>query len=322
MRKLLCFNLVVNVLIVLLCGCMHISEEEVIVGFMAQDAYHALLLAWPKYVANSASCHSAKGLARRDETCRRVLDSLHEFGYELEWVYRLTDWFLLETRDSKDGKMKYFKLGQKPLDRSIVCRAFDLQEKNWINLSHYASPLRFAPIVLDTTIGFTEMWDSMSDLIVTVPKGFHGLIQGGSGIFLLRKDADGKYYRWNAVSEDEPEPWKYKFPVGSNIRSNFFIALSSETGKSYAFAAGLEPIPNSEGALAISPCGVYRGRHFYEIWKGDGVGRRYYAWPEVDNTEPLSTGTESFDGCPVVYRDGKLVVLSPKGAVDVFDAKH
>ena len=107
--------------------------------------------------------------------------------------------------------------------------------------------------------------NSMSDSIVKVPIGFHGLCQFGSGIFLLRKDASSEYYRWNAVTKEEPEAWKYRFPTGCNPRSSFFIALSCETGKSYAFAMGLEPIPNSEGAIAISPCGAYKGRHFYKI---------------------------------------------------------
>ena len=320
MRRLLSFSLILGIIVVLICGCARIDEQETIVGFREQDMYRALQIAWPQYVANSASCHNAKGLSMHDEACRRAFDSLRECGYEPEWIYRLTNWFLLEARDPICGKMKYFKLGQKPLDRSVVCKAFCLQEKNWMNISRYASPLRFAPIVADTTIGFVEMWDSQSDLIARVPNGFHGLIQAGSGIFLLRKDADGEYYRWNALSKDEPKLWKYKFPEGCNVRTSFFIALSSETGRSYAFAAGLEPIPNSEGAMAISPYGVYRGRHFYGIWKG--ASRRYYAWPETDRSEPLSNGTETFDGCPVAYRNGKLVVLSPKGAVDVFDAKH
>ena len=322
MRRLLCFNWMFFIFIVLMCGCTSTIEQSCVAGFLAQDMYCALQAAWPQYASNSASCYSATGLAEFDEGCRNAFDSFCKCGYELKWVYSLTGSFLLEVCDSNDGKLKYFKLRRNPSNGRYICCAFDLEGKNWLKISRYSSPLRFAPIVADSTIGFTEMWDSKSDLIVKVPSGFHGLIQCGSGIFLLRKDANGEYYRWNAVTKDAPEHWKYVFPTGCNFRSSFFIALSSETGKSYAFARGLEPIPNSDGAMAISPCGAYRGRHFYKIWKDGEVRGQYYAWPEIDNSEPLSNGTETFDGGNVVYRNGKLVVLSHKGVVDVFDAKH
>ena len=162
------------------------------------------------------------------------------------------------------------------------------------------------------------MWDSLSDTIFSVPDGFHALIQAGAGVFLLRKDADGEYYRWDAVNKSEPKRWKYYFPEGWNVRSSYFIAVSSENGKRYAFAVGLEPIPNSEGAMAISPCGAYRGRQYYGVWKDTAEGQRfYYAWPEKDSREPLSNGTETFGGGSVVCRDGRLVVLSPTGPIPV-----
>lgn len=321
MKKLL-INALFALAISAIIGC---KSEEVVKSMperKVEALYSALRNAWGKYAANSASCYSARGLAKHDEGCRKAFDSLREYGYEPEWVYSLTDWFLLELRDPCGGKLRYLKFGQDPSNRRLICSAFDLQEKTWINISRYSSPLRFAPIVKDTIVGFDEMWDSMSDSIVKVPIGFHGLCQCGSGIFLLRKDASSEYYRWNAVTKEEPEAWKYRFPTGCNPRSSFFIALSCETGKSYAFAMGLEPIPNSEGAIAISPCGAYKGRHFYKIWKDGEMSGRYYAWPEADRSEPLSNCAETFDGCQVVYRDGKLVVLSHNGAVDVFDAKH
>ena len=316
MRKLQYSNFLLMMFACLVFGCKGTDGPECFAG----GIYHALQIAWPKYVAHSSSCYSAHDLMAYDDGCRVSFDSLRRCGYELEWVYKLSDWFLLRIRDSRDCKTKYFKLRRNSVDGSIECMAFELQDGVWIDISVYACSLRFAPIVADAIVGFTEMWDSQTDEIVCVPSGFHGLIQGGLGKFLLRSDSDGLYYRWDAVSRAAPEPWKYEFPVGYNVRSNFFIAKSVETGKSYAFAVGLEPIPNSEDASAISPCGAYKGRHFYKFWKGCNGSARYYAWPEKDRSEPLSNGTESFGGHSVVVRNGKLVVLSSAGAVDVFEA--
>ena len=301
----------------LACGCIAIDKQVGLTEEQSGEMYRALQVAWPKYVANSLACYGAKSLAQDDEACRNSFDCLRRCGYEVEWVYRLTDVFLLETRDSENGKVQYFKLGRFPNDGGAVCRMFDLKEKMWIDVNSYACSLRFAPLVVGTTDGCTEMWDSVSDTIIRVPEGFHAIIQGGAGMFLLRKDADGEYYSWNAVSRAVPRKWKYYFPAGWNTRSSFFLALSSETGKSYAFAIGLEPIPNSEGALAIGPCGAYKGRQYYKIWKGDEIGRHYYAWPEKDRGEPLSNGTETFGGFTVLPLDGRLVVLSPEGRVEV-----
>lgn len=319
MRRLLFINVIF--FIALSCWCAAIDKQVCLAGKRSLEMYRALQVAWPKYAANSISCYGARGLAKHDDACRASFECLRRCGYELEWVYRLENWFLLEVRMSENGERRYFKIGQCSSDGNVTCEKVDLKDEYWINVDEYAYSLRFAPIVSDTIIGYTEMWDAQSDTIISVPDGFHAIIQGGAGMFLLRKDVDGKYYRWNAASRTEPEEWKYFFPEGYNVRSSFFIALSSETGMSYAFAIGLEPIPNSEGALAISPCGAYMGRQYYEIWKGDAEGRRYYAWPETDRREPLSNGTETFGGCPVVVRDGRLVVLLPMGAVDVNSAK-
>jgi len=319
-------RLLINILCTLsacaMTGCLFVDEKMVVPEGQAQDLYLSFKCAWPKYAANSDSCHAARSLSKIDDDCRGSCELLRQSGFELEWIYRLGNWFLLECRSLRNGEQKYLKLGCASAGGRIACKSFDLDDGFRLAVDAYASSLRFAPIVRDSIAGFTEMWDSRTDRIASVPSGFHGQIQGGSGVFLLRKDSDGGYYRWNAAGNGEPEPWKYVFPAGWNLRSSFLIALSSETGKSYAFAAALEPIPNSEGASAISPCGEYRGRHFYAIWKGGEAWRRYYAWPETDRSEPLSNGTETFDGCSVVCRDGKLVVLSPRGAVDVFDAKH
>lgn len=321
MKKLL-INALFALAISAIIGCKREEEVESIPERKVEALYSALRNAWGKYAANSASCYSARGLAKHDADCRNLCECFRQSGIEVELVYKLGDWFLLECCSLKTGEGEYLKLGCASADGRIVCREFDLDDGFWMNVAAYASPLRFAPIVKDSLIGFTEMWDSMSDSIVKVPIGFHGLCQFGSGIFLLRKDASSEYYRWNAVTKEEPEAWKYRFPTGCNPRSSFFIALSCETGKSYAFAMGLEPIPNSEGATAISPRGAYKGRHFYKIWKDGEMSGRYYAWPEADRSEPLSNCAETFDGCPLVYRDGKLVVLTHNGAVDVFDAKH
>lgn len=303
----------------LLCGCKDVGCDGHARTALGQDRdmYQALRIAWPKYAANSVCCHSARGLAQLDEACRNSFDCLQRRGYELEWVYKLSEWFLLEAQDSRSGRTKYLKLGRSE-DEGVDCRAFDLKEKSWLKVDSYAGSLRFAPIVEDTIVGFTEMWDSSSDTIVSVPDGFHALIQAGAGVFLLRKDSDGAYYRWNAVNKSEPQRWKYYFPDGWNVRSSYFIALSSENGKRYAFAVGLDPIPNSEGAMAVSPCGAYKGRQYYGVWKGAAGGQRfYYAWPENDSRDPLSNGTETFGGGSVVSRDGRLVVLRPTGPMPV-----
>jgi len=313
MRWSQCHRVVLMYSLCLTFGCCGVENDE----GRSIEMYRALHDAWPRYVANSISCHDARSLAQHDEACRELFDYLRRCGYELEWVYCLTDWFLLEARSCRNGELKWLKLGRNPLNGDMTCRTFDLQEKSWINVCSYAGALRFAPIVADTVVGFTEMWDSVSDSIVCVPNGFHALIQGGAGWFLLRKDADGEYYRWNAVSGVEPKRWKYYFPAGCNPRSSFFIALSSETGKRYAFAVGLEPIPNSEGAFAISPCGAYKGRQYYGISKEGNAFIQYYAWPEKGHAEPLSNGTETFGGCSVAVRNGRLVVLSSTGPVDV-----
>ncbi len=298
------------------CGDVGIGDRECFTRSERMDLYCALRTAWPKYVANSVCCYGAWGLSKIDESCRKSFDCLRRYGYELKWVYRLTDWFLLEARDSRNDGMKYFKLGR-AVDGSVVCRMFDLKGRSWLAVDCYAGSLRFAPIVEDAMAGFTEMWDSTTDTIVSVPDGFHAIIQGGAGMFLLRKDASGEYYRWDAVNRAEPKRWEYGFQEGYNPRSSIFIALSSETGKSYAFAVGLEPIPNSDGVLSISPCGAYMGRQYYEVWK-DAYGdrRQYYAWPEKDRAEPLSNGIARFDG-DMVVRDGRLVIVSPKGVVEV-----
>lgn len=301
----------------LICGCVGNQDQLCFTSGQSMDLYRALQDVWPRYAANSMSCCGARGLCKRDEACMVSFECLRRSGYELQWVYRLTGWFLLETRCLKNGDVRYFKVGRHSADGEVVCREFDIDDKFWIDVDEYACSLRFAPIVTDTTVGYTKMWDSLSDTVVCVPEGFHAIIQGGVGMFLLRKDVDGEYYRWNAANRAAPEKWKYYFPTGYNVRSSFFIAVSSETGKKYAFAIGLEPIPNSEGALAISPCGAYKGRQYYEIWKGNKLGRQYYAWPEKDSREPLTNGTETFGGGKVVVRDGRLVVLSPMGAVDV-----
>lgn len=309
--SLLCFGL--------MCGCRDVKCDGHARLTISQDLdmYHAIQIAWPKYAANSLCCHSAGSLAQWDEGCRNSFNCLQQRGYELKWVYKLSGWFLLEAQDARNGRTIYLKLGRTG-DGGVDCRAFDLKEKSWLNVGSYAGSLRFAPIVEDTTVGFTEMWDSLSDTIVSVPDGFHALIQAGAGVFLLRKDADGEYYRWNAINKLEPKRWKYFFPEGWNVRSSYFIARSSENGKRYAFAVGLEPIPNSEGAMAISPCGAYKGRQYYGVWKGSVGGQRfYYAWPEKDSSEPLSNGTETFGGGSVVFRDGRLVVLSPTGPTPV-----
>lgn len=324
MRRLRFSRIVVLVIIGSIMWCVNnvTNASECLTSGQRLDLYRNLRMAWPKYTSNSASCHGAQGLAQLDEDCRRSFACLSKYGYELEWVYKLTDWFLLETRTLGNGRVKYFRLRMNPLTADIEFRSFDLNETVRIDVSRYADPLRFAPLVVDPIVGYTEMWDSKFDNMVSVPRGFHAIIQGGDGFFLLRKDDDGEYYRWDAVKRAKPVLWKYRFPAGYNPRSNFFIALSSETGKSYAFAVRFEPIPNSEGALAISPCGAFKGRHYYEVWKGCGVGRLYYAWPESDDSEPLSNCTETFGGGKVVVRDGILVVLSSIGrvAVDEFDS--
>lgn len=317
MRLFLSIN-IVSLCLVLMCGCRDADGHSRIPHRQGLDMYQALQNAWPKYAANSICCYCASGLAQWDESCRNSFDCLRQCGYELKWVYKLSEWFLLEVQDSGNGRTKYLKLGR-TRDGGVDCRVFDLKENSWLNVDCYACSLRFAPIVEDRIVGFTEMWDSLSDTIVSVPDGFHALIQAGAGVFLLRNDADGEYYQWDAVNKSEPKRWKYCFPEDWNVRSSYFIALSSENGKRYAFAVGLEPIPNSEGAMAISPCGAYKGRQYYGVWKNTAGGQRfYYAWPEKDSREPLSNCTETFGGGTVVCRDGRLIVIwSPKGPTPV-----
>ena len=298
-----------------LTGCLSVGEETAVPEDQeARALFLALQCAWPKYAANSSSCYGAQGLSKFDGDCRKLLELYRQKGLELIWIYKLGDWFLLEGRNlngERDRRplprRRYFKLGASA-DGSIVCREFDLDDGFWMNVAVYASPLRFAPIVKDSLIGFTEMWDSKTDGIVSVPAGFHGLIQGGGGIFLLRNDADGDYYRWDASNGTLPEKWNYRFPEGTNPRSSFFIVQSTVTGKRYVFADRLLPVPNSEGALGISPCGAYKGRQLFKFWTDRKT--YYYAYPEVDASEPLSNGTETFDGCLVMVKGGKLVVVS------------
>ncbi len=305
--------------LILIGGCKGVDKREHFTDAKWLDLYSALQTAWPKYVANSLSGHGAYDLAQRDEACRELFDCFRQHGYEPRWVFRLTDWFLLELRDLRRGGMKYIKFKKSPEDGGIVGKPFDLKENDWLCVDVSCASLRFAPIVADTIVGFTEMWDSLTDTIVSVPDGFHGLIQGGAGMFLLRNDEDERFYLWDAVSRTEPKRWKYYFPFGCHVRSSYFVAMSEEKVKTYAFAVGLEPIPNSEGATAISACGAYKGRQYYQMTKLtlDGWKFYYYAWPEKGREEPLSNGTETFGGRQVVFRDGKLVVLSERGWIDV-----
>ena len=317
MKKLLIttlFALAISAII----GCKSEGEVESIPERKVEALHSALRNAWGKYAANSASCYSARGLAKHDADCRNLCECFRQSGVEVEWVYKLGDWFLLECRSLKTGEQEYLKLGCASADGRIVCRAFGLDDGYRMNVAAYASPLRFAPIVKDSIVGFDEMWDSMTDRIVSVPSGFRGLIQGGEGVFLLKSDIDGIYYRWDALRGTLPEKWEYKFPVGTNPRSSFFIAQSMRTGKSYAFAIGLKPVPNSEGAMGISACGAYKGRHLFKFWKGVNDKPYYYAYPETDASEPLSNGTEKFDGCSIGIKGGKLVVFGTNGPRELF----
>ena len=303
----------------LLAGCL--GKEEIVVpsDLQKQTLIDSLQGAWSKFVANSDSCSSADDLSKFDDGCRKSFEELRKLGYELKWVYKLTDWYVLELRGVKDGRVRYSGIKRDPSAGIVVYKVFDLQDGMRLNIDAYAGSLRYAPLAKDMITGFTEMWDSRIDEIVRVPDGFHGLIQGGAGVFLLRKDADGVYYRWNATMDLPPEKWKYALPADGFVRSSFFIAMSSDTGKSYAFAAGLNPIPNSEGASGISPRGAYKGRHVFAFWKKPGTQTLYYAWPEKDSAEPLSNGTETFGGRPVCVKSGKLVVSSPDGERGIFD---
>ena len=302
-----------------LTGCLGEDENAVLSDFQKQELFDSLQGVWPKCVANSDSCNSADVLSKFDDGCRKSFEELRKLGYGLKWVYKLTDWYVLELRGVKDGRIRYCGIRRDPRIGTTVYKVFDLQDGMWLNIDAYAGSLRYAPIAKDTIMGFTEMWDSRTDEIVRVPDGFHGLIQGGSGTFLLRKDSDGAYYRWTATTDLPPEKWKYALPPDGFVRSSFFVATSSDTGKSYAFAAGLNPIPNSEGALGISPKGAYKGRHVFAFWKKPGTQTFYYAWPEKDSAEHLSNGTETFGGRPVRVKDGKLVVSSLDGDKDIFD---
>ncbi len=317
MKKLL-INTLFALAISAIIGCKREGEVESIPERKVEALHSALRNAWGKYAANSASCYSARGLAKHDADCRNLCECFRQSGVEVELVYKLGDWFLLECRSLKTGEQEYFKLGCASADGRIVCRAFGLDDGYRMNVAAYASPLRFAPIVKDSIVGFDEMWDSMTDRIISVPSGFRGLIQGGEGVFLLKSDIDGIYYRWDALRGTLPEKWEYKFPVGTNPRSSFFIAQSMRTGKSYAFAIGLKPIPNSEGAVGISAWGAYKGRHLFKFWKGVNDKPYYYAYPETDTSEPLSNGTEKFDGCSIGFKGGKLVVFGTNGPRELF----
>ena len=317
MKKLL-INALFALAISAIIGCKSEEEVESIPERKVEALYSALRNAWGKYAANSASCYSARGLAKHDADCRNLCECFRQSGIEVEWVYKLGDWFLLECRSLKTGEQEYLKLGCASADGRIVCRAFGLDDGYRMNVAAYASPLRFAPIVKDSIVGFDEMWDSMTDRIVSVPSGFRGLIQGGEGVFLLKSDIDGIYYRWDALRGTLPEKWEYKFPVGTNPRSSFFIAQSMRTGKLYAFAIGLKPVPNSEGAMGISACGAYKGRHLFKFWKGVNDKPYYYAYPETDTSEPLSNGTEKFGGCSIGFKGGKLVVFGTNGPRELF----
>ena len=320
MKKLLS-NVVCALSICAVTGCLSLDGKSPVPERQACGLFLSLENAWQKCAANSLSCHSALGLSKFDGGCRGWCEKLRKSGHELQWIYKLGDWYVLECRRVKGGEEEYFKLGRASAGGRVVCEEFDLDRGFRLNVAAYASPLRFAPIVKDSAIGFTKMWDSRTDRIVGVPSGFHGLIQGGAGVFLLRSDIDGDYYKWNASKGSLPEKWNYAFPSGSNPRSSFFVARSKRTDRSYAFAVGLEPIPNSEGALSISPCGAYKGRQYFGVSKVGVTGCEYYAWPETGRDEPLSNGTESFGGCPIVVRNGSMVVVSPEGVVDVTVAK-
>ena len=146
MKKLL-INALFALAISAIIGCK--SEEEVksIPERKVEALYSALRNAWGKYAANSASCDSARDLAKHDADCRNLCECFRQSEIEVEWVYKLGDWFLLECRSLKTGEQEYLKLGCASADGRIVCRAFGLDDGYRMNVAAYASPLRFAPIV-------------------------------------------------------------------------------------------------------------------------------------------------------------------------------
>ncbi len=325
MKWLLCINIYALALVGLLCVCTGCFGAVLPLEDKKTELLAALEDFWQKgYVGNSDSCYYASVLVKHDERIANLFDAFRAFGFKLESsrVYRIRGWYVLNLYKPSHKQYLFYKLGRGSED--VVYVRFNLQSGEWLNICDYAPALYYAPISQeDDSKGFVKMWDAEHDKVIRIPDGFHGWIQGGAGVFLLRKDEDGAYYRWDAASGLPPQKWGYELLYGGQWRACYNLAKSSKTGKVYAFAVGLNPIPNSEGACWVGPQSAYKGRNVFGFGK-TGVHDKtfYYAWPEDPSMEALSAGTETFVGSRMLFpKNGKLLVIYPntKDNRDIFE---
>ena len=83
MKKLL-INALSALAISAIIGCKSEEEVESIPERKVDALYSALRNAWGKYAANSASCYSARGLAKHDADCRNLCECFRQSGIEVE----------------------------------------------------------------------------------------------------------------------------------------------------------------------------------------------------------------------------------------------
>ncbi len=327
MNRLLCIDIHTLALVGLLCvsaSCFGMApplvEKKTVLLAALEDF-------WKKgYAGNSDSCYYASVLVKHDVRLAKLFTEFRCLGFKPEFsrVYRIKGWYVLHLSKPRNRLPLFYKLGRTSTDGDVVYARFNLRPGEWLNIDTYAPALCYGPISQeDDSKGFVKMWDAERDKVIHIPDGFHGLIQGGAGVFLLRSDANGGYYRWDAASGLQPQKWEYEPLYGDQCRSCYNLAKSSKTGKVYAFAVGLNPIPNSEGACWVGPQAAYRGRNVFGFGKS-GIHDKtfYYAWPEDPSTEALSAGTETFPGSRMLFpKDGRLLVIypNPKDNRDIFE---
>lgn len=303
MKKSHCFK--VLIVVQMLFGCVSADDTVGVSDVQIARVLNGLDDSWTGDFQASVSYMSVQTLSRVRNEILPLLVSVIPAKCDLNACFRFGKTYVIEYK-TRQHRLAHIQLGLLPDGKGVYCRHVVIGENKFLDIDRYVPELRYAPIVKDGSLGFVELWDSVSNGILRVPEGFCGRVQCGAGVFILCQISTQKYYLWEPAN-NRIEYWNYDLLNGP-MHISFFLARSQATGNVCAFAPGLRLIPNSSGAKGIGLVGYYKGKQVFRIVTNDNK-LQYFAMPGQDLPEALVNATETFSGCNVVVRGERILVI-------------